>query len=145
MEAIRRASIHLMAALVMWLASAQIGRAQVFAPTPIADALPGEWRTPLAQFLRDFGAKDVDLLLDATRTQADYLAGALLLRLEHKSACVQELCLTMIAQRKDQIVQPLAMFFAGKWTTTGDLFVTCSALRFRLRSSSSRRGLHRMR
>jgi len=44
-----------------------------------------------------------------------------LMRLEHKGLCQEDICLTMIGTITNGNFEPQAMFAAGRWTTRGDV------------------------
>ena len=118
----RRATIRSIAAAVLCLVSAQQCPAQIHAPEPIEAPLPESWRAPFARFLGELGTAKVDELLDATKTKAIHPADALVLRIEHASACTKDgICITIIAKLKEGTIDSMAMFYAGKWMTHGDV------------------------
>ena len=97
---------------------------QIARPEPIETEIREEWRAPFSQFLRDLGAADVDALVAATRGGiiGGVYSEAIVFRLEHKSACIKQSCLTVIGHISDKVFLLHAMFVAGKMTARGDVF-----------------------
>ena len=109
--------VMLVAQIGQFIASAH---AQIAAPEIIEQPIPTEWRQPVGKFLRELGMRDIGAVLENAK------GGKLddtnvLLRLEHKSLCDQEICLTMIGTITNSNFEPQAMFAAGRWTTRGDV------------------------
>ena len=109
---------------VLLLLAAAIGcgtgpaQAQISRMEPIERAIPEEWRPPLARFLLELGAPNVDAILDSTvggpmgSTRSDVV----LVRFEEQDLCVQQgSCLTVIGTIRSDGFFPQAMFMAGKW------------------------------
>ena len=119
----RHVAAWLIFAAMISIGPAKQAVAQIAMPEPIDARLPESWREPLAQFLREFGASDIGGIVEATKAVSlHHLPNTMILRLEHSSACFTEICLTIICQLKDDSLHSQAMFFAGKWTTSGDVF-----------------------
>jgi hypothetical protein len=103
-------------------ASTVASRAIIQLPEAIDTPVKEEWRAPLTRFLSEFGVTDVDNVLKTTK--AFELGGlyqqAILVRIEHTTACYRERCLTIIGQIRSGKFESQAMFAAGKWVTRGD-------------------------
>jgi hypothetical protein len=94
--------------------AAQIGR-----PEPLNTPVMEIWRVPIEYFLRGFDIGDSETLLQSTRMrQLD--DRHFVVRVEHESTCVRDMCLTAIGSMQEGRFQPKAMFFAGKMVTQGD-------------------------
>jgi hypothetical protein len=89
------------------------------APEPIQDSIPDEWRKPFIDFLRDLNARDIAGILAVTKTAAlkGVYRDAKVFRVEHSSTCHLDLCLTIIANLKDNRFVAEAMFPAGRKVT----------------------------
>src|SRR5262245_22555179 len=115
----RRCGRPLVLLALVWLG---VGAAQAQVTLqPIERAIPEEWRPPLAQFLQELGAPNVELLLDSAvggplGTRSD----AVLVRFQDQDLCQQDACLTAIGlMRRDGFV-PQIMFMGGKWIARRD-------------------------
>ncbi|MEA2880059.1 MAG: hypothetical protein QOF14_5255 [Hyphomicrobiales bacterium] len=116
-------AVALIASLLIIAMLAGRSHAQIATPEPIESSLPERWHAPLAQFLRDFGARDLAAIVAGAKgSPLHHLPDTVIIRLEHSSACFKEICLTIVGESKGQKLHPLAMFMAGKWVTRGDVF-----------------------
>jgi hypothetical protein len=109
--------------LSMFFPMASAG-ALVAEPTPIDQSVPENWRAPLARFLEEFGAKDVDSILNAskaTRFPGDD-ADRILFRIVDPFSCTPDLdiCITVIGRVADGALDVQAIFRAGGRMTTLD-------------------------
>jgi hypothetical protein len=97
-------------------------RAQVTLPQAVEQPIPDHWRRPLARFLQDLGAPDVDYILDDAKgaTIGGNFPDALLVRFENRELCAQDYCLTVIGVVRNDTFIPHVMVSAGKWFTRGD-------------------------
>jgi hypothetical protein len=110
--------------------TASLARAQVAAPQPFDTPLPGQWRAPVALFLSEWGVRDVEGVLAATKAAKTGILqpDTIKIRLEHKEFCTRDLCLTIIGDLKGDTFKPQAMFPAGKMVTQGDVFGNFSGI-----------------
>jgi hypothetical protein len=104
-------------------ASTVASRAIMPVPEPIDTPIKEEWRAPLNGFLREFGVKDLETVLKATKasTLSGLFQKAILVRVEDKTACSKQRCLTIIGQIRGGKFEAQAMFSAGKWLTQSDI------------------------
>ena len=83
---------------------------------PIERAIPEEWRPPLAQFLLELGAPNVETILDSTvGGPMGGRSDAVLVRFEDHDLCTQGSCLTAIGTIRRDGFFPQVMLMAGKW------------------------------
>jgi hypothetical protein len=95
----------------------------VATPQPIEQPIPAEWRAPVARFLHELGAPDVESILDSTKGGpiGGAFSEALLVRFGDRDLCSQDFCLTVIGIIRSGVFIAHAMFMAGKWFTRGDV------------------------
>ncbi len=95
----------------------------VATPQPIEQPIPAEWRAPVARFLHELGAPDVESILDSSMggSFGGAFSEALLVRFDDRDLCSQVFCLTMIGIIRSGVFIAHAMFMAGKWFTRGDV------------------------
>jgi hypothetical protein len=113
----------LLASIIMLSAPVTAGLAQIGEPQSIAQAVPDPWREPFAQFLRDLGVRDVASIM--ANTKFARLGGAhrpesVLFRIEDKSACDDDVCLTVIGHPSGGRFLADALFAAGAKSTWFD-------------------------
>jgi hypothetical protein len=94
--------------------------AQIPRPEPLNTPVMESWRVPIEYFLR-FDIGDSELLLQSTR-MGKLDDRHFVVRVEHESTCIRDMCLTAIGLMQDGRFQPKAIFFAGKMVTQGDTF-----------------------
>ena len=97
----------------------------VAAPAPIDAPVPAEWQAPFTQFLLGMGVQDSETLLKSTKTaklQGLFAGEVLVFRLEDKSVCEDNICLTVLGKIEDDRFVSHIMFMAGKMLTQGDTF-----------------------
>jgi len=95
--------------------------AQVASLQPIERAIPEEWRPPLARFLLELGAPNVDAILDSTvGGPMGARSDQVLVRFEEQDLCVRDSCLTVIGTIRTDGFFPQAMFMGGKWIARRD-------------------------
>jgi hypothetical protein len=99
------------------------GLAQIPQPQPIDQTVPDQWHGPFAQFLRDLGVSDVAPIM--ANTKFARLGGAhrpesVLFRIEDKTACAEDVCLTIIGHPSGDRFVVDAMFAAGGRGAWGD-------------------------
>jgi hypothetical protein len=114
---------HALPALAVLLGSpVGLARAQTTIPQAVEQQIADGWRRPLARFLQELGAPDVDYIL--ADAKGAFIGGAfpdaLLVRFENRELCSQDLCLTAIGIIRNDTFIPHVMLFAGKWFTRGD-------------------------
>ncbi len=101
-----------------------VAGAMVAEPTPIDQSVPEKWRAPLALFLKEFGAKDVDSTLNASK--ASRFPGGdpdrILFRIVDPFSCTPDLdlCITVIGRIADGALEVQALFRAGGRIATLD-------------------------
>ena len=90
--------------------------AQVTSVQPIERAIPEDWRPPLARFLLELGAPNVDTILDSTvGGPMGATSDQVLVRFADQDLCVQDSCLTAIGTIRRDGFFPQIMFMGGKW------------------------------
>ena len=105
------------ALLVLMLVS-HLGAGSAYAQAslqPIERAVPEEWRPPLARFLQELGAPNIELILDNTAGGPIGQSDAVLVRFEDQDLCAQGSCLTVIGTIRRDGFFPQTMFMGGKW------------------------------
>src|SRR4051812_32424927 len=73
--------------------------AQVMPPQAITRPVPDQWRLPYTRFLIDLGIRDVETTLANTKfgnMGGAHRPGSALFRVEDKSYCQDDMCLTII-------------------------------------------------
>ena len=91
-------------------------------PQAIDRPIPAEWRPPLARFLHELGAADIETILDGTTGGpiGGTLSDAVLVRFEDRALCARDVCLTVIGIIRTDGFFPQAMFTAGKFFARSD-------------------------
>jgi hypothetical protein len=98
-----------------------VGAAQAQASLqPIERAVPDAWRPPLARFLQELGAANVESILDNTTGGPIGQSDAVLVRFEDQDLCTQGSCLTAIGTIRSDGFFPQTMFMGGKWIARRD-------------------------
>jgi hypothetical protein len=90
--------------------------AQVPQPQAITRPVPDEWRLPYTQFLKDLGIRDVETTLANTKfgnMGGAHRPGSALFRVEEKSSCQENMCLTIIGHLVGERFVADALFTAG--------------------------------
>jgi hypothetical protein len=90
---------------------------------PIDAPLPDAVRAPFAQFLRNLGADDPELLIEKARGRSIlsvWHSPSFLVRIEDTQLCSEDLCLTVIGHVVEGEFRSDAMFSAGNQFTASD-------------------------
>lgn len=119
------------ASIVILCFSITTDSAQIPEPQPIARAVPDEWHGPFAQFLRDLGVRDVASVMANTKFAS--IGGAhrpdsVVFRIEEKTTCKEDICLTVIGHPSGGRFIPDALFAAGARSTWSDHMVSLLGL-----------------
>jgi hypothetical protein len=90
--------------------------AQVMPPQAITRSVPDQWRLPYTRFLKDLGIRDVETTLANTKfgnMGGAHRPGSALFRVEEKSSCQENMCLTIIGHLTGERFVADALFVAG--------------------------------
>jgi hypothetical protein len=119
----KRVSLTLLVTLQL-MTPTTTGLAQIGLAEPIALAVPERWRDPYIQFLASLGLRDPAAVIAntkfATLGGSLYRPDSVVFRIEDKSACHEDICLTFIGRLVDGRLVADAQFTAGPRITWSD-------------------------
>jgi hypothetical protein len=103
-------------ALVVYFSSAFTTLAQIAEPQPVTRSVPDDWRAPYARFLSALGVADVTAIVADTKFSpmvSIHGPNSALFRIEHKSACQEDVCLSVIGHLVGDNFVSGALFMGG--------------------------------